>query len=194
MKDENRGIFSLTKRIQGAVEAPQEGEGTLGDISLFYELMAPSTGEIIANDIITMRDEYSTPKPTKAFIDLVQSIVDRYNTGEWKTTAKEESDAFIFKKATSRAAQLSGAIDYIQKKPDISGKTATGIEDIYHEGTLLYAMYPPPEEHRKDRLEHFPNEGFIMAQAIDAYLDHATPEEREAFMNLAKERRHGNEL
>lgn len=185
-----KGVTTLTERLECGIDIPEPQMEAPREESLFFELFKPSMGESIANHIIVMRDPYSSPKPTQRFIELVESIVDRYNAGEWTTTNEKPAKGALSLTGTPTegAGVEPTSIAYINKKPEGSGTAEQSIEELYHEGTLLYAMYPPPEEKDyTDHLERYHNEGYIMGQAIDAFLEHATSEEREAFIALSRE-------
>lgn len=185
---ELQGIDPLQERLQTSLELPEpEPEVSNDEESLFFQLFKPSQGEMLSNWIICMRDEYSQPKPSQALVELVESIVDRYTAGEWRTADAEPAEGAISLTGTPETATglEPTSIAFIEKKPEGSGKQAQSIEELYHKGTLLYAMYPPPEENEyTDHLERYHNEGFIMAQAIDAFLEYAPTAEREALIAL----------
>lgn len=179
--------------LAGQPEREQEDGCQEAKERLFFELFEPSQGESIANWIIVMRDENSQPKPSQAFIEFVESIVERYQAGEWKDAPAETERAGAFPCTGSEMPirENPRGVHFLEKKlePNHGQNQQTLLEELYSEGTLLYAMYPPPEGKIQDHLEKYPNEGFIMAQAIDAYLENATSEEREAFITLIREER-----
>lgn len=188
MNEDIKGIRPLIGRVTGPETQPPQTEEAGDD--LFMELFQPSIGEFTAQEIIVGRDPYTQPKPSQALIDLVESIVARFSSGEWQE-AEELPEG-----ATSPTGSADGEADgeptgitFIKKQPEPIRREGESIEELYHEGTLLYALYPPPEEEQQDRHERFKGEGYLIAKAVDAFLEHATDEEKQGFLALYWERK-----
>lgn len=180
MNEEYRGIRPLIGRVRPEPQPQQPAE--TGD-ELFMELFTPSIGEYTAQEIILGRDPYSQPKPAQALIDLVESIVARFSAGEWREAEELPEGATSLTGERSTATPQEG-IAYIEERPERTPQPAGNIKELYHEGTLLYALYPPPEEEQQDRHERYKGEARLIAEAVDAFLDHATDEEKQGFLAL----------